>query len=741
MVPMLGFFRRAVNTVSVYVVSVALITMLLPEDAASHCADRMSSAIRKDALYVAPSEAAELPRILAKYGIIRLKPGGDYRGSASLTLRNGHKIFGAAGTRIPYVFIPAGTRYAILRGVSPEGLVFLGSPSGGITRDNCFERIDTQYFSEPLTVDGAKLESNLFADISPANILIDVRGGGYLRNNRFIRVTVHSVSPSLVIYGDASRHSTNNSLIGTNILNAHGDGIYLENLNETNFIGLDAESWNRRGQATNPAMMTVRSAGTVRVFMPEGGDSYTGTGRYFDIGADRFEVFSPFIVRVGTPALTLQPTVQYAALVFTTGRNITIQNKSENIFEVAIGNSLATEARLNHSRLTYENPGPEDHTTLQRMFSPASLVDQWKPPKLPPIPDKLGPNWQTNLANKADSTDSIQRMINENGIAELKAGNYYISRPIILLDGQGVIGDGEDKTAIIAKDPNMDMFLVNTNAQGVKRIRFVLADLTLQGGRNGLRLNAHGAQFNNIWLSHVTFRLMSESGILSHRIYGWDNNFIDNLKFYRCGTGIKQRPDPNYVGGDSPIMTYFDKNVFYRCQFVENGRAVDFLSKRGNHMNIFVDSLFRNNTKNALWQEKSQATIFVNTDFDNNGGNPSVQSEMPVGFVNSRFKAGNLSEVMLRSNSLCHGCTFKNVNAKRASVLKGTARAYFINSLVSGMTIGDLYTGFLLNSSFEEFEDNIFNDQGAIVNDRFPNTLLFNQPSPVPILLPSFSTP
>ena len=88
---------------------------------------------------------------------------------------------------------------------------------------------------------------------------------------------------------------------------------------------------------------------------------------------------------------------------------------------------------------------------------------------------------------------------------------------------------------------------------------------------------------------------MANAGILIDNIYAWDNNFIDHTNFYRCKTGIKQRPDPAYVRDDHIGMTFLDKNVFYQTQFVENDVAIDWQAKRANNLNAFINCLFKNN--------------------------------------------------------------------------------------------------------------------------------------------------
>jgi len=190
----------------------------------------------------------------------------------------------------------------------------------------------------------------------------------------------------------------------------------------------------------------------------------------------------------------------------------------------------------------------------------------------------------------------------------------------LLKAGQGIIGAGADKTAIIAKSPTIDLIAGATHFDDkIVPTSFVLADLTLQGGLNGINHSAagsgQGAAYHRITLSHVTLSHMANAGILIDNIYAWDNNFIDHSHFFRCKTGIKQRPDPAYVGGDHIGMTFLDKNVFYQNQFIDNDVAIDWQAKRGNNLNAFINCLFKNNGL-AINLNNSDSTFFANSVFE-----------------------------------------------------------------------------------------------------------------------------
>jgi hypothetical protein len=87
----------------------------------------------------------------------------------------------------------------------------------------------------------------------------------------------------------------------------------------------------------------------------------------------------------------------------------------------------------------------------------------------------------------------------------------------------GIIGAGANQTAIIAKNGGIDMIIAD--GKGASGVGCQLSDITLQGGLNGIHhvntTAGTASQFTNMFLSHVTFRDMSNAGILFENIFGW----------------------------------------------------------------------------------------------------------------------------------------------------------------------------------------------------------------------------
>ena len=698
------------------------------------------AAIPQSAYYLSEDNASSLQSALNTYNIVRLKPGGNYTKSLPIQLTSNQELYGLAGTKLPQVTIPQGTNNAILSGVSPAKILFtpiLNSITS--TQNNCLSRI-----SGSIIIQDVPLTNNLFTDLN-STVNIDNSKKGYLLGNRFIRTMVHSSYPAIKIMGDSAKQSQNNLFVWTNILTPWGDGIIINNQKNISFIGIDAESWNWGNLAQYPGMMNVSNTDFLSVFMSNGGDNNHKTGQYFNLDAKNIILQNMNISSTLNPGLILGNAVQNIVTVSTKDIGLTQSNASTQLIEIF--KNLIPSLAVNNQVLLPQAPpsnitdllpptnltiNPQNGTVpvrslllpatmnsitniLQSEHDTYTLLDK---PVFNPIPDPAGANWQVNLSSQPDSADAIQALINQNGIAQLNPGIYYISKPLLLKNGQGIIGAGDNKTAIIAKSPTIDLIAGNTHYDTtVLSTTFILADLTLQGGLNGINHSAagsgQGAQYNRITLSHVTFRNMTNAGILLDSIYAWDNNYIDNTNFFRCTTGIKQRPNPTYTGGDQPGMAYMDKNAFYQNQFIENGIAIDWQAKRGNNLNAFINSLFKNNQQ-ALNLNNSDSTFFANSVFESTSTQPLILTNRLTGFVHSYFVSTAPATALFNNNVYCNDCNFNNSAVNAGLIVAPTGKnSYFINSTLTNPTTQPLDTGLIMNSNFTD------NGNNPVINSLF----------------------
>ncbi len=671
------------------------------------------AAIPQDAFYLPESQAAQLQKTLNTHGSVRLKPGGNYTKSFSIKLGSKQALYGLAGTKLPQVTIPAGTSNAILSGVSPVKISFEGftKPITG----NCLSRIS----NSSIEANNVLLENNLFADLSNVTIESDTAKKGYLKNNRFIRTMVHAAFPAISIIGNSVKQSQGNTFIFTNIMTPQGDSIIIKNQKNVSFVGIDAEAWNWDRIALYPGMMNILNTDFLSVFMSEGGDNHNKTGQYFNLDAKNIVMQGMRIGATKNPGIILGVNVENILTVDIRDIGIQKPNASTQVIDILKQNN--SPIVVNQETIEPKNLSTTTKNTISNILqAEKNTFSTWQKPVFRPIPDPAGSKWQANLINQPDSADTIQALIDQNGIAELKSGIYYIGKPLLLKAGQGIIGAGADKTVIIAKSPTIDLIAGATHFN-VKTITttFVLADLTLQGGLNGIHHSAQGsgkgAQYNLVTLSHVTIRNMANAGILIDNIYAWDNNFIDHSNFYRCKTGIKQRPDPAYVRDDHIGMTYLDKNVFYQTQFIENEIPIDWQAKRANNLNAFVNCLFKNN-KLAINQIATSSTFFANSIFETASEQPLLTTNEMAGFVNSYFVSTQSNHYLLGDNVICNHCRFDNSAPNSASIVSPNSKhSFFINNMLSKAVNQTIDTGLIINSNFSNIT------QKPIMNSLFIN--------------------
>jgi len=365
----------------------------------------------------------------------------------------------------------------------------------------------------------------------------------------------------------------------------------------------------------------------------------------------------------------------------------------------------------------------------------------WPAPRFAPIPDPLGPRWRLLRVRAHDSRAELQALIDRNGLVRLPAGQYFISAPLRLHDGQGLIGAGAGRTVIAAMSSDIDLIVGDDHLAAPHVTAFALVDITLQGGRAGIRHDERGsgpgAQYNLCYLSHVVFRDMSEAGIVVTGIFGWDNNLLDNLTFHHMPVGILQMPSAAYLKaampGDVPGMNYMDKNVCYRCRFDTLSQGMHLIARRANGLNACIDCRFEHNRDGAMELFNNLSTIIANSDFVDNGGDPVIKSNLPVGITGSRFTVGGAARSILDDGAICEGCSFSRAQPGPASLSRAGARIVMLNSVAADFLPGRNVSALLLQSTIGG--DPV--DRGRLVewaNGR-PRVLLNGTPHPTPRLL------
>lgn len=690
----------------------AFLAMLLTQsvaiaDAASLlCAEKLAeAAVPQDAFYLPESMAMELNNALNDHNMVRLDPNGDYARAFSITLKSNQALYGLAATKVPKITISAGAKNVIVSDIQSEEIAF---PSSNlVTSDNCFNRIRTS-----LEIKNTKLENNLFTDFQGGIINIDNSKSGYIRNNRFIKTMTHTAWPALTIVGNTKEPSYGNHFVWTNILGPLGDSVVIDQQQDIAFTGIDIESWSRGNtnglevSIHHPAAINVYNTDFLSIFMSHGGNLRVEKAQYFNLDAKNILLQGSFVKAQTIPGLVLGKHVEHLLAINTCSIGHKVESENTQVIELFKNdkpNLIRNWQVLENSQL----PSGLLPATTNMLEHERNIYTTWKKPILNRISDPMQQHGRQDMKVHNDASESIQKLVNQKNIAQLEAGIYYLSKSIELKDGQGIVGAGQNKTILVAKNSNIDLIVGanRVNVVGGKSTWFVLADLTLQDARNGIYHgvagSGGGAQYHRSILSHITFRNMANAAIMLDSIYAWDNNFLDNINFINCAAAIKQRPNPAYKGGDVPGTTYMDKNVCYRCQFENNAIALDMPGKRGNGLNAFIDSQFKNNGKvmSAIYP---LSNFFANSIFINNHGNPSFETNKSLGFVHSDF-IQTVPGSIFQGNTLCNGCRFdvRNPNASVITSAKNQKAEliFFINSNLAPSVAKSIDSGLILGSS------------------------------------------
>lgn len=668
-----------------------------------------SSGYPVEAFLVPLVQARSLQDALDKHHVIRLESGSyAVSGPASLIIKSDYKVYGLPNTVVPPIIVLPGTMGAVLSYLKTNSLTFPASTTS--THDNLFIAVNVAGGSR-IAATNAVIENNLFLSTT-GRICFDDSTSGFFRNNRFIRSEFRAggADPILTFSGNFLTPSYNNTFLMSNFLTPHGNSSFIHGLVDISMVGVDSEAWNWGNLGTHGPLDVDNTVGFMRVLNIGGGtDNRTSSNAvpFAEIGAQKYVVINDTAETSHVPKTSLLSSVQTA--VFLNGLPSTDQRNTLQAASAAT--ILYQSAKPDASTLTPDSVVTKAVIDTLVTSGKGRIGEAWEAPTYDPVPDPAGPTWDQNLASQPDSTAYIQGIINaaSPGIAFLPAGKYYISRPIAMTTNQGLIGAGMNKTVIIAKNSHMDM-IVGGDHFSVKPtgVHFTLSDLTLQGGLNGVHHDNGGtggaAQYYQMFFSHVTFRNMSNAGVFEDGIYGYDNNLLDHLYFANNKYGFLQIPDPSWKGTDHDTgMGYMDKTVFYANQYIGNTIAVKLQPKRPDYLDVWVNSLFQDNTEGAIQMSNSMIEpVIANSDFINNGGNAVLVTNLStnVTCVSCRFQAGRLGQFLLSGKASFVDASFSE-SGGTASILNGSnSLSDFYNSTSSDMPMGTVQNGYLFNNYF-----------------------------------------
>lgn len=683
------------------------------------------------------TERGRIQEYLDQFGIIRLEPG-DYSKNNNITLRvrSGNRVYGLRNL-LPPMIVEPGSEGLVISGVHTT-LTF--PPSSLPTRHNLFTRVT---YSK-VNVNGATLDDNLFLNSSYTSWSVDTTTSGRMRNNRIIKFLTHGEKNSINWKGSSDRISGGNVFLWINLLDPQARSIDVSGLRDLSLIFLDCETY----AGNIDAAIRARDIGDLSIV---GSGGLMAHGMTLDVEPDRLYLQGHHMGAIERPNLSIGQKTASAVLI-DSGRNQTVadlralstgdlraQIFSEDVFNKSV--VLNGASLLNH-------PTASEEKELSRIVCDSTGGEAWERPAFESPPDPAGPNWRLGLEGKPSSSDSLQAQLDTKGMVFLEPGTYYLDKPLKLGKGKGLIGSGMDRTVLVAKSPDIDLIVSDGTAE------MMLCDITLQGGRNGIYQRWSSGpilQVTDITLSHVTIRSMADSGIKFENIYGWDNNFVDYVNIVDCAHGFRQVAD--HFGDDKvPVLCYMDKNLFYQCQFINCGTALDLKSYRNSGNNAWVNCLFKNSQVKAAHLQNHSLTMFANCDFIDNNGAPTVCSGGRVYLLSCVFESNTAPAVdFIDSFALtAEGCKFSRSARSKTVLQSGTpvwilasahpdnqrnfdARNCFLINCTFGVPIGAVRNAAIFNSSFS-FDPELNAKASFMISGKM-SLIIPGTPKPNPKLL------
>lgn len=671
------------------------------------------------AYYLPVSQKANLQTALNTYGSVRLG-AGDYSGS-DIVMGSNMKIYGhPTVTDIPDIIINGDVNGILLSSVRNDDITI---SNGKKLENSTFISVKESIFQST----GGIIQNNTFIDNSRTRIMWDMSSSGYFRNNKIIRSWTHAWSNQLVMKGNDTNESYGNVFLWTNLLTPGGNSTEFNNLKDLNLIGLDGESWNYNGTGDR-ALLYMRNMGDVKLAIPSGGHNSSYKTPAFDVQSDNLYILGKEI-SVGN---------SYPSIARSNTNVFTIDSNSDPYALESGSTGYDFRAFYNNTNVTYNggsNITSEITGTTATKLKETILGEEltaWNRPTWETLPDPLGHDWATERIGKPDSSEYIQDLIDTNNFADLPEGIYYISQTIHLtvtpVQSQGLVGSGTGKTIIVGITDDFPLIKVSGQhpAGG-----FTLAHMTLQGGSAGLEItkSAGNVQFqvNNCNIRYLVFRNQT-NGIHLYETWGLDNNFLDTVNFVNCDTGFRQTPDPNYTGGETNIMTYVDKTVFYNSQIINCGTGFLMRTARADNLNAWINCKFDNNGTAANLNNHNYP-FFANCDFTNHTGYYVLTANFTPALYSCNFYDNSTTRIMDTNNPFVEGCEFLDDIPVFST---GTTDGYILNSTFVG-SVGTLTQGMIINSNMQS--NTSLNKLMVKVVSSTPTTLLSDEPTPYPQLL------
>jgi len=288
---------------------------------------------------------------------------------------------------------------------------------------------------------------------------------------------------------------------------------------------------------------------------------------------------------------------------------------------------------------------------------------------------------------------------------------------------KGIVGKGTGKTVICGLTDDFNLLTVNANEFG----SFVLSNLTLQGGLAGLCITAESTFMAYQNINFIVFRDQTY-GIQLYEMFGFDNNFLDNVSFVNCERGLFQNPKQPYVPNVLEGSSYVDKTVFYKNQFINCEIGLSMVATRPNNMNAWIDCNF--NGGSQAFNGGGDSVFFANCDFKNYVGQ-NVININSCSLFNAKFSNNNTIGSTLNSiYTDIEGCEFLDDSDVFTANADNNIKCNIFNSTVTGNVLAGVSrqpiglfanNNLLSNPSLSKILVNVKGGTTTVLVDSNPN--------------------
>jgi hypothetical protein len=550
-------------------------------------------------------KGANLQKVLDTTGELWLAPDIDYRGFGSKPLKvpSGAKILGRWNARLPVLVIAGGVHDVWIEGLDGAGseepdIVFTGGmPNRNITiiggnggRIGIAGRLKVR-LEDDSRVDGLDLAEYGALEVLQGN-------SGYVRNSVFSHALGYRPGSTVWWEGNEEEPNSGNSFLHISSITPQWKS-HWNRAGPLFMLSWDCEAWNGNGKGDVNCFEVVNSPSVISMGL-SGGTAYSAQGgalaKIQDVGlVVDFSSRPRGGVREAADLLFENVSDNYH--VFRS--EIRVVDRTPG--SIRIGDlGLDDQSLLAPKRPT--GPSSEIQALLRgHVFPPTAGLGR-NGVFAQPMPSSSPVAKLNYHAGVLDQSAFLQQLIDQNGVARIAPGIYWLSRSLkigSMLRAEGLVASGPGEVVLAATGhfPIIEGRGTKDISEQDPRVRsIVLSGVAMVGGSHGVLWNSDagnigpGRVIASSTFEHLRFNGQSVAGVAALGTGGLDSNSWRRVLFENMPTAIM-----GLGKGADAGMNYADKQGFMLCSFRNIRDAVwSWDSERPSGGNFWYRSEFEN---------------------------------------------------------------------------------------------------------------------------------------------------